>query len=162
MATAVLMNPLAAEVMLRATTVEKRLDWTLDGRACRGTPDAFGGGALVDLKSTKCAKPERFVRDAQWAGYHAQLQYYRTGILESGLPDCGDHFLIAVENKPPHPVVVLELTTQAKSMGERLWRSWFEQCRIAEQSNNYPGYSQSLVSFDVADSELDLIFGDEE
>ena len=155
MANAVTSHPDASALLARATNREQLIRWTMGGRACRGTPDAFGDGVLLDLKTTRCAEPSRFVRDAQWSAYHSQLAFYREGIRLAGLPEVSELYLIAVENKAPHPVVVLELTTRAKSMGHRLWSNWFGQLQVCESSGSYPGYTQSIVSFDVDDDEKD-------
>ena len=47
---------------------ERRIEWTIGGIQCAGTPDVVDydvGGALVELKSARSSRPEKFVRDAQ-------------------------------------------------------------------------------------------------
>src|SRR5664279_1842174 len=47
---------------------EQRIEWTKNGRTCRGTVDAVNGN-MVELKSTNDARPEFFSRLAQRMNY---------------------------------------------------------------------------------------------
>lgn len=124
---------------------EVQRDWSWLGRACTGRLDVMAPGWIVDLKTTVDAQPERFQRLALRYGYHAQLAWYRIG---AGDPS-RDCFLISVETKPPHPVVVHHFTEAALDQGERLCRLWIERLLSCEQSGQWPGYAQGIVDFDA-------------
>ncbi len=141
---------------------EQTLSWQLQGRDCQGTPDTLGEH-LVDLKTTKCAHPERFKWDARNYAYHAQLAWYRDGVRLSGAGTPREAYLIAVESTPPYPVTVLRLTEAKLETGARLCRTWFEQLLVCEASNHWPGYSEAILDWD--DDERDdvpLTVGGEE
>lgn len=131
---------------------QKVLNWKIAGRECEGTPDLFSPSALTDLKTTRSAHPDKFQRDARWRGYHAQLSWYRNGIMAAGY-ECPDiTALVTVENTAPHIVTVFApLSERALEQGEKLWRSWFERLRTCEESNAWPGYTEARVPFDVPD-----------
>lgn len=135
-------------------TNQETVYWSMNGRMCRGTPDSFTANRVVDLKSTRNSKPEAFAWDGRKMMYHAQLMFYRNGLVENKLcsPDA-DCFLVAVENTPPFPVTILKLTPRAMLEGTKLWRLWFEQLLVCESSNNWPTYTQSIVEFDTPDTE---------
>jgi hypothetical protein len=147
--------------LLGSGTVKRRINWSWLGRECSGEPDV-AGQYLVDLKTTRCAEPGRFTRDAIWRGYHAQLAWYRNGMLLSGLEPPTELFIVAVETSAPYPVTVLRLTERAIEQGERLCRVWMERLLACEATNEWPGYVQSSVDLDVPDDDLELTFGDDE
>lgn len=148
LAAAVRGNELAMQV-LTGTVKEQVIEWSFLGRACRSTLDARGTYHLVDVKTTKCADPDRFARDAVFRHYHAQLAFYADAVKESGLGDPREAYIIAVESQPPFPVTVLKLTERALDQGRRLCRLWFERLLACEAANDWPGYAQSVVELDV-------------
>jgi len=155
-------NPLASSLLFApGAIVEERITWERDGRACAGTPDVYSDGALVDLKTTKCAEPERFVRDATWRGYHAQLAWYAQGLAANNRP-VSDLYIVAVESLAPHPVTVLHLDASAWLAGDALVASWWERLRVCEASNHWPGYTDAMVRFGVEDAGERLIIGGDE
>lgn len=149
-----------AMFLLGSGTPKKRIFWDWLGRACSGEPDVQGK-YLVDLKTTRCAEPNRFSKQAMWLSYHAQLAWYRQGMLLSGAEPPAQVFIVAVETVAPYPVTVFSLTERAIEQGERLCRVWMERLLGCEATNEWPGYVQSAVDLDVPD-ELELTFGDDE
>jgi exodeoxyribonuclease VIII len=148
---------------------EQRITWEFLGRECSGTPDAANYGYwLAELKSTVCSDPRRFERDGKFRAYHAQVAWYRRGMIEAGLGTPPDSFFIAVESTRPYPATVMRLTDRAIDQGERLCRLWMERLLACERANHWPGYVESIVDFDVEDSDFSLTidgetvgFGDE-
>lgn len=162
----ILRNPLALSILRDGEpVVEQRIDWTWQGRAFRSTPDVRAADRVVDLKTTRCAEPEKFARSAIWMGYHAQLALYLDAVRESQLGTPREAFVVAVESAPPYPVTVLRLTERALDQGRRLCRLWFERLLQCEAANEWPGYVQSIAELDVPNDDPDdlgLIFGDAE
>jgi hypothetical protein len=157
-------NPIAHQVVLEANAVhEQTIEWEWLGRRCRSTPDVRGVLSIADLKTTKCAEPGKFARDAMYRGYHAQLAFYRLACEYAGHGRARRVYVVAVESQPPYAVTVLQLTERALEQGERLCRSWMERLLGFEAANAYPGYLESIGEFDVPDDdEVGLVFGDEE
>jgi hypothetical protein len=157
MAASVEAHPLAGPLLTeRATVHERRIDWMRDGRACRGTPDAVGGGALVELKTTRSAEPEKFIRDATRMGYHGQLSFYASGLLAAGT-EVRDLYIIAVESAPPYATTLLELEPTAWAAGDALVATWWEQLRACERSGVWPrGYTDACVKFGIEGGAMSL------
>jgi len=149
-----------ARDLLTHGTFKERIHWSWLGRPCSGEPDV-AGEFLVDLKTTRNAQPEWFKRDALWRSYHAQLAWYRNGLLLCGSQPPAECYIVAVETSPPYPVTVLRLTERTIEQGERLCRLWMERLISCESSNQWPGYVQSAVDWEI-EAELDLTFGDDE
>jgi hypothetical protein len=161
---AVRANKLACQVLFGDGMIyERTIHWNWQGRAFRCTPDARSGRHIVDLKTTRDAEPERFLRDATRMGYHAQIALYALAMEAETGRKPRDHYIVAVENKPPHCVTVLELTPRAIEQGDKLNREWMTRFLECERANNWPGYAESIVPFDVLDGLMDeLIFEDDE
>lgn len=160
MAASVRTNPEAMRLLSGRRQFE--LDWTYLGRACQSHIDVLGdGGAFVtELKSTRDAKPSRLAWQAQKLAYYAQLAFYRRAVIESGLGRPDHAYVVAVESSRPWPVTVGRLTERALDLGERVFRTWFEQLLVCEQSNRWPAYSEAVVPLDVPD-DFELEIGDE-
>jgi hypothetical protein len=142
-----------ARELLAGLELETTLDGEYLGRKTSGTPDAFGAEFVVELKSTRCANPERFVRDGTWRHYHAQLAWYREliGCARGTRPERA--FIVAVENRRPYCVTVFELTRAALERGERSCRLWMERLLVCESEGRWPGYIETDAVFDVEDDD---------
>lgn len=158
----------AQAMQLLAGVRERTIQWRIGARACSGTPDVvdYGlAGAVVELKTCRTSNPERFVRDAQWMGYHAQLAWYLDGVAAADptvLEPPRRAAIVAVESVAPYPVTVFELTSTAIEMGRRLWRGWLERLQVCEEAGHWPAYTDAIVPFDVSDMDATiLIDGDE-
>ena len=149
---------------------EQTITWDLGGRACQGTPDvvhvrADGSKTLVELKTTRSSAPELFKWDAKRLAYHAQMDWYSHGLESTIRYQPGpvtEHFIVAVESAPPHPVTVLRVCPSMLERGRRQWRLWFETLRVCEASRRFPGYVEADVDWEDEEQEGDgLDWGDD-
>jgi len=137
-------------------------EWTIAGRKCGGRPDVIGRSFITDLKTAHTSSPALFRGHSERMCYHAQLAWYLDGYAATG-GKAKDAFIVAVEQRRPHVVTVFELTPRALEVGRKIYSLWFEQLRVCEESDSWPGYAQSRVELDVADGEeLDLEYSDDE
>lgn len=153
-----------ARWLLDGAHKEHTFGWRIGDRECQGTPDAYSGDYVVDIKTCASSDPRRFLWDARKYHYASQLSWYANGLRTAGHANPKDAFIIAVESAPPHCVVVYRLTERMMDVAERTWRSWWERLMVCEASQSWPGYAQTVVDFDALDSEeaLELDFGTEE
>lgn len=154
-----------AVLLLHGLTYEHALHFRneLQGRLCRATPDGYNDSRVVELKSTRSAHPERFMRDAFFRYYHAQLAWYLDALRASwtigelGRALCGsgptEAFIVAVENKAPYAVQCFELTPRLLEQGRAQCRGWLERVVQCERANVWPAYCESIVKFDGIDAE---------
>lgn len=138
---------------------EEALLWEFLARSCSSRVDVIGTGFITDLKTTKCSHPARFVRDAMWMGYHAQIAFYQ-GAAEFHGYRVPKGAIVAVENQAPWTVTCFELTERALEAGRKLCRVWFEQLLQCEASGEWPGYVQTVQPFDVPE-DIELNFDEE-
>jgi PDDEXK-like domain of unknown function (DUF3799) len=135
---------------------EKTILFDLDGRPCRGTPDVVGDTFITELKTGETSDPRKFAYKVRDFCYHGQLAWY-----DQAVGGRKDHFVVAVEAKPPYVVTVFRLLPPSIEQGRKLIRLWLEQLKNCEASNEWPGYCQSIVDLDVSDAELTYADGDE-
>jgi hypothetical protein len=140
-------NPKA--VLVRDGQRQRTIEWKINGRACRGTPDVFTLRTVSDLKTTQCSDPDRFRWHARKYAYHAQLAWYRNGLVLSELASPEEAFIVAVESKRPHTTTVFRLTERALEIGNRTWRLWWERLMVCEDSEHFPGYREGIVDLDI-------------
>lgn len=139
---------------------EQSIRFDFAGRACRGTPDVFSPKYLTDLKTTADASPLRFPWTAMRLGYHAQMAWYRDGLVAAGYPAPEQLTIVAIEVKPPYAVAVFVLTERAIDFGARLYRTWLEEFLNCERSNEWPGYVEGVL--DAPEDSVELIGADGE
>lgn len=126
---------------------ESLLETSLDGRALRGTPDAFRleYGILADLKSTQCSDPAVFSRHAEAMLYPNQLAWYRMLIKLVYGVDMRTFRLVAVETQAPYNVTVLNVPLDAIEEAHETNMRWFRQLLECEATGVFGGYSGGKV-----------------
>jgi hypothetical protein len=140
----------AMELLFDGTIREERIDWEWCGRAVRSTPDALKPKKYIaDLKTTVSAKPDQFNRHAMRYHYHAQAGLYVTCAEEQLGYTPDDFYLIAVEKTRPYVVQVFRVDDKVIDAGRKLIRLWMEQLLECEASNEWPGYSESIVGLEL-------------
>ena len=146
----------AMRLLFDGTQVEKRIDWTFCGKACRSTPDARSPAHVTDLKTAVTAEPGMFIRQALRMFYHAQAALYSDAIEAVGEPRPADAYVIAVEKSAPRPVSILRFTERSLTAGSKLCRLWIEQLLACERANEWPEYIQGIGDFDIPGDDLGL------
>jgi hypothetical protein len=139
---------------------EKEIIWTYLGRTCSSRLDVRGDSIVTELKTTKCAQPERFIREALRYGYNAQLAFYREAAMQQG-HDIKKCYIVAVESAPPYSVVVFPLSERALTEGLKMCHGWMETLLNCERSNAWPDYVQCEVELDVPEESGIIVDGEE-
>lgn len=156
-------HPEAARLLFGPTAVRERtILWDTDGRTRRSTPDVLiPGEAVVEIKTARCAEPDRFRFEAMRAGYHGQCASYRMAV-EATTGKRLPVYIVAVENSAPYAVTVMRLTDRMLDMGERLERAQWERLMVCERDGVWPSYCAAVVELDAPEDDLDLDFGDDD
>ncbi len=157
-ATAVLTDPVAREYLADAR-FEVPLTW-MDGdmKCSTSGVDIIQPGRIGDLKTTNTTAIEPWQRQAFNFQYHCQMCWYRRGCIANGIDVSRGMFLLGVDVKPPHEVVVLEMSQELIDLAERTLSLWVERLKVYTESRQFPGRAQSAVVWTVpswmsADSE---------
>lgn len=160
-------DPVVRETGCLVGDRELQVDWAAFGSECRGRVDVLDRKRryVTDLKVCREAHPIRFQWQARRLGYHAQGEWYARGTESAyGLPDGHvEHvYLVAVESAPPHLVTVHRLTDALRDEASRQLHGWLETLRTCEASDEWPGYAQYVVPFDVLEDDAGLVWGDDD
>ncbi len=140
------------------------------GLECRCRPDWLTeGGLLVDIKTTRDARADKFARSAGDLGYHMAAAHYAEGIaaVTGGEPAMFPMIFIAVETEPPFAVSAFEFEPAALVRGhdlrQRALASWAEHIASrAERAPSYPPGRRQLVlpRWHMTDHTAELIEGE--
>lgn len=133
---------------------EKPLKWRSSGIECETdgidiVQISGGMGLIADLKRTSCTEPRGFQRHAFKHHWHVQLPWYEEACQENGIDTSRGLFIIGAEPEPPYAVTALQLTTQLIDLGRRTYIKWLERLKRAREEDHWPGYTQTVVDFDV-------------
>lgn len=143
---------------------QKSIEWKWLGRQCASTLDVIRKGEFItELKTARSAHPDRFLFAANRYGYHAQHAFYALAARYAGLGE-HEHSIIVSESEPPWDVTIIRLTARRLELGERMCRMWMERLLACEAAGEFPGYTQTIVEWDV-DDDAALVFdgdGDED
>ncbi len=159
-AEAVKRNPLAMRVLEGQR--ELALAWKFGQRECAGRLDVLGDSWVTELKCTQSADPQKMQWQAVRMGWFAQLAWYMDGAAAGMHAAPVTAYIVAVEQAAPHAVTVFQLDIAALDHGRRTYRTWFERLMVCEASDEWPAYSQSVVSLSVPDNDVALDFGEAE
>lgn len=143
MAESVSRNDLASELIAACHTKEKKVEWEMAGIQFAGTPDAYGDGILLDLKSCQSAFPRKFLWDANSRNYHAQLALYDIALgtqYVKGATSWREQYLIAVENVAPYNCVVYRSDDLRIDQGYEKCLEWIARYKACVLSGNFGGY----------------------
>lgn len=116
---------------------------------------------LADLKTTSTADPARFAAACLRLAYHAQMAFYRSARRAMG-ERCDDAFIIGVETSAPIPSDRFPALRSALEEGAKPERARCERLAVCEDSDEWPGYAQSVLPLDVPDDIEGLIIDGEE
>lgn len=102
--------------------------------------------SIIDLKSTRSAKPERWVRDVVAYGLHTQAAFY--GTVWNSIPGVKPRKYfkhICIENEAPYIVEKQNLSTEFMEMGKKAYESALKRYCQCLTSNEWPGYRNRLT-----------------
>ena len=137
--TAVKGNPLAMEYLIHGEA-EVSLTWpdSDTGLICKARYDWVFPGGFLDVKSTQSTDYHSFERLCYQLGYHVQLALYFDGytFAKGKEPNVK---VITVEQKPPHDVVVYNVTETMIEQGRKEYRETLRKVAKANETGKWPG-----------------------
>jgi len=111
------------------------------GRKCRGRIDWLtridGQPVIVDLKTTKSAKPFAFGGQSAKLGYHLQLAYYFDGFVAI-TGETPSMKIIAVESSAPFEPAVFSIPEDVITQGREEYQQLLQRLAECEETNNWP------------------------
>lgn len=127
---------------------EQVVQWTdATGLRCKAKLDCLKPQCVVDLKSDRDVRPQRFPATVARYLYHGQLAWYHDGAIAAGvLPvDAERPYLVAVQLSEPYYVGAYQLDAEALHAGRALYRSLIDQLLACRAAKMWPGVAPDLV-----------------
>jgi hypothetical protein len=143
---------LVARELLRSGIAEAPLVWADSGIACKGRVDWIGehngGVVLLDLKTSRDVRPVAFGRAAAGMRYPMQVAMYLRG-LRAMTGASATPYIIAVENRAPHDVVVYDFPVEAVELGESDLDEALTILRQCQTTGRWPGRSDCCLALQL-------------
>jgi hypothetical protein len=147
---AVRAHPVARRYLDDAEAVEEAITWEHDsGLKCKGMLDIITPSSVVDVKTTRNPGAWAFGRDAAKYGYHAQLSFYRDGLVLARREPQRRSVIIAVENVPPYDVVVYHLPEPVLEAGRELCEDLIADLLGCQMTNKWPGRADTIQELEL-------------
>lgn len=139
---AVRSHPIARALLDDQGEAELAITWTHQrtGLACKARLDWLCS-ALVDLKTTRDPSPAMFASQVARLGYHVQLAVYGAAVAALGMESRRPK-LIAVQNVPPHDVVVYDVPDDVLVIGEQKAESALDLIASCRDAGAWPGIAR--------------------
>lgn len=152
MAGAIRKHPTAAKLFESDHVAEVTVRWRDEetGLECKMRTDLYIPelGVIVDLKSTRDASENGFIRDSSAFGYHRQDAFYREGMRAIGLPI--EHFVfVAAEKKGPCAVGTYNHCERDLRRGLDSIREDLNMLAEAIETDNWKAYADGIVTVEL-------------
>lgn len=118
------------------------------GVRCKALVDTLKPRCLVDLKTTRSANPDEFVRSIWDYGYHVQAAFYQQGAAACGLGDL-PFLWIAVESAPPHLVIVRFAGKTVIELGRMVIGRGLSTIKHCRETGEWPGYADTNIPLEM-------------
>lgn len=140
-------HPLAKNA-LSGGIAESTLIWEHDGIKCKARPDYITtSGLIVDLKTTKDARPKGFAKDCADYRYHVQSAFYTEGYYQVHGEYPAGFLFVAIEKEKPY-AVALYTADQIMDQGYREFMEdlrVYKECLETDAWPAYPPESRSII-----------------
>lgn len=108
-----------------------------------------GFGLLcADIKKTRDASPQAMRRHVAEYRYHVQAAWYRRGLFNLGL-HTRQFLLLCVEDAPPYPVGLYNISEEAQGLALREIKADMETLAECMKADHWPGYSVDVLELDL-------------
>lgn len=142
--------------LIKNIDYQSSIFWTDEktGLNLKTRPDVIKSekNAIIDIKTTLDASPEKFKRDLSNYDYPIQAIMQIDGVINGGLMEKVDYyFWLVLEKNPPYSAQLYEFALEDRVMIEEHYRFLLSRISRADELNFYPGYT------DRADNEHGII-----
>lgn len=155
MAAALRADRYVASLLERVMAAELPIEWECQttGTHCKARLDAlaFGGDAVIDLKSTANGSREAFAKSIHNFGYALQAAHYLAGIEARTGKRPSHYLLVVVESEPPHAVAHYRLGARSIEAGERERIRLLDLLAECRDRDHWPAYTQGFEDLEMPD-----------
>lgn len=146
----------AKELLSRKLAAERSLFWTdrETGIRLKARPDLITtDGLIVDVKTTKSAHPESFMRDVLSYGYHIQEAHYTDGAFATHEGNFIVHgfVFLAIEKQEPWASAVYRLDAASVREGLNIRNMALMKYKQCVDVNHWPAYDEGIKELRIPD-----------
>lgn len=117
--------------------------------AMKGRPDFVRADSIVDLKTTRSAKPRDFGRSAHELLYYVQAALYVDGLAIATNTPRRPYWIIAVETKAPYVVQVYHVTDMQLALGRAKYWEMLDRLCVCRETGHWPGYATAPMDLET-------------
>lgn len=130
--------------------VEELYTWKSENHnvLCKARIDARTSNALIDLKTTSDASPDKFSRSCFIFNYHIKLAHYLEGLRMNGIK-VDTVYIIAAETTGLFEVVVYEISKEMIDLGTKIRNQLLELYYTCKAFDSWPGYSDDVIELNL-------------
>lgn len=139
--------------LVRGGRFEEVVTWfdAATGLPCKGRVDYIRPEVVIDLKSTRDPRPQKFERAAADYGYPGQLAFYHDGAVAAKLIDGRARpYIIAPQSGEPYDVAVFQLKEETLEYGRLLYRSLLHRLLECTEAGFWPGVAPDLQELGIS------------
>jgi hypothetical protein len=147
---AVWSHPACGKALGMIAEVETSIGWTLDGIDCRCRPDAIlTNSVILDVKTTRGATADEFVKSVAQYRYHVQAAFYSDG-YKAAFGEAPKGFLfVAVETEVPHLCACYVASEAMIVRGRADYEADLRTYARCLEADEWPGLSETPVIIDL-------------
>ena len=138
---------LTAKKLIEGAVYEKSIYWIDEdtGLLCKARPDIWHSTFIADLKTTECAKANKFEYSLGDYDYHIQAAMILDAVKAAALEEHMNYFFVAAETKRPYPAASYPLNHQSIYQGRDEYKSELYKMKECFTKNEWPGYEDREI-----------------
>lgn len=135
-----------SKALLKDALVEQSIFWKDEktGINLKARPDAWRGDLVIDLKTTKDARPRKFLYSCLDYGYFMQAAMIRESLRSIG-QDMKSYVIICVENSAPYAHAIFVLEEAAIDYGYNQFRFCLDKLHECQKNDDWPSYATEML-----------------
>lgn len=139
-----------AIITSRQGKVEDSLFWQHEsGITLKSRPDWYSDDLIIDVKTTKSAKSEKFNKSIGEYGYHRQAYLSTEGLTKITGREYKKVLLVAVENKAPYLTKTYLIGEESIQKGKEEVERAIEIYHECLESNVWPSYGDTIETIEL-------------
>lgn len=141
------MNNSIAESFISDGEKELTAIWEIKDVICKGRIDNKQPNIIIDLKTSRNARPDNFKSTVYKYNYHQQAAFYLDGIEKITGEKC-DFVFVVVENNPPYGVSVHKMSKDIIDLGREEYLKNLDTFMSCLAFDAWPCYPEELYTIE--------------
>lgn len=134
--------------ILAGALLEHSIYWQQQDVLCKARPDIWlrDRNVVVDLKTTRCAEPDAFLRDAIRYGYHTSAAWYCRAVQSVTGEPVRAWLWLVVEKEAPYAVQVYQADPGLLAIGDHNCSRGLDRFKACSEADSWPAYASTTLT----------------